>query len=49
MIHLFMLCTAEFSGLTVDVEMKFVPKEFKNVPAKTLWVEQCVMKKAVWL
>lgn len=49
MIHLFMLCTAEFASITVDVEMQHVPKEFKNVPAKTLWIEQYAMKKAVWL
>lgn len=48
MIHLFMLCTAELAALSVEADMSHVQEEHKNIPAKTLWVEQCVMKKAVW-
>lgn len=49
MIHLFMLRQVELSQITVDVDMTHVQKEHRDIPASVLWVEQCVMKKAVWL
>jgi hypothetical protein len=49
MMYLFMLCQAELSQITVDVDMTHVQKEHRDIPASVLWLEQCVMKKAVWL